>query len=127
VSQAISRCGLSDVAGVQVGSLSSSERRFVEIARCLAGSFRMLLLDEPSSGLDRGPTERLGRLMRAVVTEDDVGILLVEHDMSLVMSVCDYIYVMEFGNIIFEGEPAQVQNSEVVRTAYLGGMASVSD
>lgn len=120
-SRAIVRCGLEAVAGVQVGSLSSSQRRFVEIARCLAGSFSMLLLDEPSSGLDVAATERLGVILRTIVSEDGIGILLVEHDMSLVMSVCDYIYVTDFGTVIYEGEPSAVQKSEVVRAAYLGG------
>jgi ABC-type branched-subunit amino acid transport system ATPase component/branched-subunit amino acid ABC-type transport system permease component len=122
VSLAIARCGLTPLAGVQVGSLSSSQRRLVEIARCLAGSFRVLLLDEPSSGLDRVATERLGQILRSIADEDGLGILLVEHDMSLVMSICDYIYVMEFGTPIFEGEPAAVQSSDRVRAAYLGGV-----
>ena len=81
----------------------------------------MLLLDEPSSGLDRTATERLGEILQSIVSEYGVGILLVEHDMSLVMSVSDYIYVMDFGTLIYEGEPVAVQNSDVVRAAYLGG------
>ena len=118
--RALDRTGLTGLADVQVGSLSSSERRFVEIARCLAGPFSFLLLDEPSSGLDAPATERLGGVIRALVDEDNVGVLLVEHDMSLAMSICDEIYVMDFGGPIFFGTPHEVQESSVVRAAYLG-------
>ncbi len=118
--RAIRRCGLASVADSQVGALSSSERRFVEIARCLAGPYRMLLLDEPSSGLDAAATARLGELLRSVVTEDGLGLLLVEHDMSLVMSICDDIYVMDYGTLLFHGNATEVQGSAEVRAAYLG-------
>jgi ABC-type branched-subunit amino acid transport system ATPase component len=80
----------------------------------------VLLLDEPSSGLNRQETERFGRILRAVVEERDVAILLVEHDMELVMSACDVIYVMDFGRLIFKGTPVEVRRSDVVRSAYLG-------
>ncbi len=117
---ALTRCGLAGIADVQVGELSSAERRFVELARCLAGPFKAFLLDEPSSGLDTGATQRLGRLLRDLVEQDGVTILLVEHDMSLVMSVCDDIYVMDFGKLLMHGSPREVQASEAVRLSYLG-------
>jgi ABC-type branched-subunit amino acid transport system ATPase component len=81
----------------------------------------VLLLDEPSSGLDRVETERFGEILRRVVRERGVGIFLVEHDMSLVTEVCDYIYVLDFGRPIFEGTPAEVMASSLVQAAYLGG------
>jgi ABC-type branched-subunit amino acid transport system ATPase component len=104
----------------QAGTLSTGQRRLVELARCLAGSHQILLLDEPSSGLDRVETRDFGLLIRALVAEHGVGILLVEHDMSLVTKICDYIYVMDFGNLIFEGTPKEVVSSPVVQAAYLG-------
>lgn len=113
-------CGIDQLAELQAGGLSTGERRLVELARCLAGNFDMLLLDEPSSGLDRTETERFGQILQAVVETRGCGILLVEHDMSLVLNVCEHIYVLDFGRLIFEGTPPEVANSELVRSAYLG-------
>jgi ABC-type branched-subunit amino acid transport system ATPase component len=90
------------------------------LARCLAGDHRFLLLDEPSSGLDRTETRRFGTILNEVVRQRGVGILLVEHDMTLVTSVCHRIYVMDFGELIFEGTPRDVVSSSVVKAAYLG-------
>lgn len=118
--RAIERCQLAPTAYSTVADLSDSERRFVELARCAAGSFDVLLLDEPSSGLDPTATERLGCVVRSIADEDGVGVLLIEHDMSVVMSICDYIYVLDFGEIVFQGTPTEVQSSEIVRAAYLG-------
>jgi ABC-type branched-subunit amino acid transport system ATPase component len=118
--EAIALCGLSDIADQQVSSLSTGQRRLVELARCLAGPFSVLLLDEPSSGLDHRETEVFGQILKRVVAERGVGILLVEHDMALVMDVCDEIYVMDFGTRIFAGTPGEVRRSDVVRAAYLG-------
>jgi ABC-type branched-subunit amino acid transport system ATPase component/branched-subunit amino acid ABC-type transport system permease component len=117
---AMELCGITELADVQVGSLSTGQRRLVELARCLAGPFDVLLLDEVSSGLDTRESARLGRILQRVVHERGVGILLVEHDMGLVMDICQYIYVLDFGRPIFEGTPADVAGSHVVRAAYLG-------
>jgi ABC-type branched-subunit amino acid transport system ATPase component len=117
---AIALCGIDELAEVTAGSLSTGQRRLVELARCLAGPFRILLLDEPSSGLDRQETEHFGRILQRVVDERGVGILLVEHDMSLVMEICHHIYVLDFGVPIFEGSPAEVAASPLVQAAYLG-------
>jgi len=124
---AMSLCGINHLADVQAGSLSTGQRRLVELARCLAGQFDLLLLDEPSSGLDRDETERFGEILRSVVEARGCGILLVEHDMSLVMRVCSYIYVLDFGQMIFEGTPSQVSASDDVRAAYLGADAQALD
>jgi ABC-type branched-subunit amino acid transport system ATPase component/branched-subunit amino acid ABC-type transport system permease component len=113
-------CGLVGLEGAQAGALSTGQRRLVELARCLAGPFSVLLLDEPSSGLDHRETEVFGQILKRVVAERGVGILLVEHDMALVMDVCDEIYVMDFGTRIFAGTPGEVRRSDVVRAAYLG-------
>jgi len=121
---AIERCGLTDLAGREAGTLSTGQRRLVELARALAGRFSMLLLDEPSSGLDRSETEMFGEILTGVLAEREVGILLVEHDMALVMGVCRYLYVLDFGQLIFQGTPAEVQSSDEVRAAYLGTEAA---
>ena len=101
-------------------SLSTGQRRLVELARCLAGPFELLLLDEPSSGLDHAETQRFGQILKRVVAEREIGILLVEHDMSLVLDICQHIYVLDFGELIFQGSPAEVMNSPIVQAAYLG-------
>jgi ABC-type branched-subunit amino acid transport system ATPase component len=117
---AMELCGIAELADRQAGSLSTGHRRLVELARCLAGPFDVLLLDEPSSGLDHEETTRFGDILQRVVDERGVGILLVEHDMSLVMSVCQYVYVLDFGRLVFEGPADDVASSEIVRAAYLG-------
>jgi ABC-type branched-subunit amino acid transport system ATPase component len=120
VRQAIERCGLEAVADRISGDLSTGQGRLVELARVIAGGFPMLLLDEPSSGLDKTETLRFGVILRELAAELGRGILLVEHDMSLVLTVCDYVYVLDFGELIFEGTPQQVVASPEVRAAYLG-------
>jgi ABC-type branched-subunit amino acid transport system ATPase component len=92
----------------------------VELARCLAGPFGILLLDEPAAGLDRSETEAFGRVLRNLVAESGIGILIVEHDMSLVLSICDDILVLDFGVPIFRGTPDEVATSPEVQLAYLG-------
>jgi ABC-type branched-subunit amino acid transport system ATPase component len=81
----------------------------------------MLLMDEPSSGLDPTETEEFARILAQAAKDRGCGILLVEHDMSLVMKLCNYIYVLDFGQLIYEGTPKEVSSSELVRAAYLGG------
>ncbi len=120
VESAVELCRLREIAGAYAGSLSTGQRRLVELARCLAGPYRILLLDEPSSGLDQRESERFGAILERVVAERGVGILLVEHDMSLVMRVCSYLHVLDFGSHIFDGPPESVMASPVVRAAYLG-------
>jgi ABC-type branched-subunit amino acid transport system ATPase component len=118
--QAIELCAISGFADKPAGALSTGQRRLVELARCVAGPFHVLLLDEPSSGLDRVETERFGEILTRVVAERQVGILLIEHDMALVNRICDYIYVIDFGKPIYQGTASEVGASAVVRAAYLG-------
>jgi ABC-type branched-subunit amino acid transport system ATPase component len=118
--EAMAWCGISGLANTKAADLSTGQRRLVELARALAGPFSLLLLDEPSAGLDRQETAAFGQLLTRAVAERGCGILLVEHDMSLVMDICQYIYVMDFGRLIFEGTPDQIQSSELVQAAYLG-------
>jgi ABC-type branched-subunit amino acid transport system ATPase component len=118
--EALIRCGIEDLAAQRTADLSTGQRRLVELARAIAGGFRMLLLDEPSSGLDKAETTRFGEILVELVGDGDRGILVVEHDMALVMSICDYLFVLDFGQLVYQGTPAQVAASELVRAAYLG-------
>jgi ABC-type branched-subunit amino acid transport system ATPase component/branched-subunit amino acid ABC-type transport system permease component len=117
---ALALTGTTGLAELQVGLLPIGQRRLVELARVLAGPFDLLLLDEPSSGLDARETEAFGRVLQTVVRERGCGVLLVEHDMTLVRDICDDIYVLDFGSLIFEGTPVEMHESDVVRSAYLG-------
>jgi ABC-type branched-subunit amino acid transport system ATPase component/branched-subunit amino acid ABC-type transport system permease component len=119
-------CGIEELATRSAGSLSTGQRRLTELARCLGGPFDMLLLDEPSSGLDANETRAFAALLRRVVHERGVGILLVEHDMSLVMDICEHIMVLDFGKLLFEGNPSAVARSPVVQAAYLGSESAWS-
>lgn len=121
--EAIELTGVGPYVDAPVKSLSTGQRRLVELARVLTGPFDMILLDEPSSGLDHAETEQFGTILRHVVDVRGLGILLVEHDMSLVQQVCDRVYVLDFGRMLFEGTAAEMISSEVVRAAYLGSDA----
>jgi ABC-type branched-subunit amino acid transport system ATPase component len=117
---ALARCGIAGLAATTVGDLSTGHRRLVELARVMAGGFRFLLLDEPSSGLDVGETEAFGSILSAIVERDGIGILLVEHDMALVRSVCASISVLDFGRLVYEGSAEEALSADVVRAVYLG-------
>jgi ABC-type branched-subunit amino acid transport system ATPase component/branched-subunit amino acid ABC-type transport system permease component len=127
VDEALELTGTRRIADAQVGVLPIGQRRLVELACELAGPFDMLLLDEPSSGLNGHETEQFGQVLRTVARERGCGILLVEHDMTLVRETCDYVYVMDFGQLIFEGTAEEMQNSAQVRAAYLGGSGIAPD
>ena len=116
---ALELCGITAMADEAVGTLSTGQRRLVELARCLAGQFSVLLLDEPSSGLDAQETARFGEILRTVVDRRGVAILLIEHDMTLVNGICDQIYVLDSGKNLFQGTSAEVTASPLVRSAYL--------
>ncbi|MFN2536648.1 MAG: ABC transporter ATP-binding protein, partial [Mycobacteriales bacterium] len=118
--EALDRCGIADLALRRTADLSTGQRRLVELARAVAGGFRMLLLDEPSSGLDKSETKRFGEILGELVADGQRGILIVEHDMALVMGICSYLYVLDFGQLLFQGTPAEVGASPIVRAAYLG-------
>lgn len=115
----VERVGLGDIAERTAGDLPTGSARLVEIARALATKPRLLLLDEPASGLDEPETEHLGELLRSLASEG-LGILLVEHDVGLVMHVCDSIYVLDLGVIIAHGSPHEIKENPLVLSAYLG-------
>jgi ABC-type branched-subunit amino acid transport system ATPase component/branched-subunit amino acid ABC-type transport system permease component len=120
---ALTMVGIDSMAETPVHRLSTGQRRLVDLARCLSGGCSVLLLDEPSSGLDERETERLGIALEHLAGERGVGILLVEHDLPLVLSLCTTIYVLDFGELLFAGTPVEVIESPTVRAAYLGDSA----
>jgi branched-chain amino acid transport system ATP-binding protein len=115
----LARIGLSDVAEFMVGVLPTGTARLVELARALATNPRVLLLDEPSSGLNEEETDEMATILRELV-KDGLAVLLVEHDMAFVMGTCEHIFVLDFGQIIAVGSPLQVQGDAKVQAAYLG-------
>jgi ABC-type branched-subunit amino acid transport system ATPase component len=127
VDHSLALTGIEHLRERQVALLTTGERRLVELARSLAGPFDVVLLDEPSSGLDASETEQFGAVLAHVVAEQGIGLLLVEHDMALVMEVCQHIYVVDFGQLIFEGAPDEVRASETVQAAYLGTEATAHE
>jgi ABC-type branched-subunit amino acid transport system ATPase component len=115
----LERVGLQEVAEDRVDRLPTGTARLVELGRALATQPRVLLLDEPSAGLNESETATLGELLREVAGSG-LGVLLVEHDMSFVMGTCERIHVLDFGRIISVGTPTGVQADDSVRAAYLG-------
>jgi branched-chain amino acid transport system ATP-binding protein len=115
----VERVGLSEVASAQADTLPTGLARLVELGRALATEPRVLLLDEPSSGLDHTETAALGSLLEELASEG-MAVLLVEHDVELVMRVCSQVHVLDFGQVIAVGSPAEVQANQAVQLAYLG-------
>jgi ABC-type branched-subunit amino acid transport system ATPase component/branched-subunit amino acid ABC-type transport system permease component len=120
VVSAIKEFGLEDDLHRQVEDLSYGKRRLLAIARAVAMEPQVLLLDEPAAGLGDIETAELAHLVRRLASEWGMAVLLVEHDMNFVMSVCDHIVVLDFGHLISEGSPQEVRNDPAVVAAYLG-------
>ena len=115
----LDRFGLSAMADRMPSELSHGQRKLVGVARALAAEPKLVLVDEPAAGLDSRESEELGATLRAVV-DDGTAMLLIDHDMGLVLTVCDYIYVIDSGALIAEGTPNEIRNDPRVVAAYLG-------
>ncbi len=115
----LERVGVPGAPDAPAASLPTGSARLVELARALAIDPGVLLLDEPCSGLDDHETAALGKLLGELASEGRA-VLLVEHDMDLVLQICDLVYVLDFGEIIASGTPDQVRNDPAVQSAYLG-------
>ncbi|MEI5993005.1 ABC transporter ATP-binding protein [Candidatus Enterococcus mansonii] len=113
--------GLEDKAQTLAKNLPYGEQRRLEIVRALATQPKILFLDEPAAGMNPQETADLTKLIRKIQKEFQITIVLIEHDMSLVMDVCQRIYVLEYGRIIAEGKPEAIKNDSRVIEAYLGG------
>lgn len=112
---------LQDKAGNLARNLPYGEQRRLEIVRALATKPKILFLDEPAAGMNPQETAALTLLIRKIQEEFQITILLIEHDMSLVMDVCERIYVLEYGRVLAEGDPEEIKNNPEVIKAYLGG------
>ena len=112
--------GLADVAHVKAGSLPYGVQRRLEIARALATDPAIILLDEPAAGMNPSETEELMHQIRRIRDTFQIAIFLIEHDMNLVMNVCEGIVVVNYGRVIAKGTPEQIKNNPAVIEAYLG-------
>jgi branched-chain amino acid transport system ATP-binding protein len=113
-------CGLLDIRDVPAGRLSIGRARMVELGRAIADPPRLLLLDEPTSGLEEHEAENLATIVRELRSSTSCSVLLVEHDVAFVMSLCDRVTVLNLGEVIAGGTPAEVTADPLVRSAYLG-------
>ncbi|HWE55868.1 MAG TPA: ABC transporter ATP-binding protein [Acidimicrobiales bacterium] len=110
---------ISHLADQRADTLATGQARLTELARALASEPRLLLLDEPGSGLDSAESEGFGDLLQQLAAEG-YGVLMVEHDMELVMKVCTRIHVLDFGRMIADGSPEDIRRNPQVQAAYLG-------
>ena len=118
--QLLDLVGLPHLESARAGDLSMGHSRLLELARALATRPKLLLLDEPSSGLNDEESHRLAELLRSLREAEGLSVLVVEHDMDFVLGLSDTVYVLDFGRLIAKGTPKQIQRDRTVRAAYLG-------
>ena len=111
---------MAEMANVISGNLSYGQQRKLEIARALATNPKLLLLDEPAAGMNPNETKELMNTISFIRNKFNIAILLIEHDMDLVMGICERLYVLNFGKVIASGLPDEIQNNKEVIAAYLG-------
>jgi branched-chain amino acid transport system ATP-binding protein len=122
VDYALDVLDLADLGSRMPNELSQGQRKLVSAARALAARPKLVCMDEPAAGLDTAESQALGARLRRII-DAGITILLVDHDMGLVLTVCDYLYVIEFGVVIAQGSPTQIRNDARVIEAYLGQSA----
>jgi branched-chain amino acid transport system ATP-binding protein len=122
--QVIAACGLGDVADIPVSELPYGLQKSVELARALAGRPKLLLLDEPAAGMNPEESRRIAATVRGLRDRQGITVLLIEHDMRVVMTVCDRVVVLDHGEKIGEGSPAEIRRAPAVIKAYLGDEAA---
>jgi branched-chain amino acid transport system ATP-binding protein len=120
--EALAILGISQTRDQLPTDLSHGQRKLVGVARSIAAGPKLLLLDEPAAGLDTNESQLLGRQLRGLLNSD-ITLFLIDHDMGLVLNVCTYLYVLDFGKVIAEGTPAQIRANPTVIAAYLGASA----
>ncbi len=125
VDEALALLGLEQIADLMPDELAQGQRKLVGVARALVAGPRVICMDEPAAGLDTAEREELGRRLRQVA-DAGTSILLVDHDMGLVLSISDYVVVLEFGRVIAQGPPGVVRRDQQVIAAYLGSAAGTA-
>jgi branched-chain amino acid transport system ATP-binding protein len=113
-------CGLGPVLGAPCGDLPYGTQRMVEVARAIILDPEVLLVDEPAAGMDSDESVYFGQLLGRIARERGMSVLIIEHDVAMVLSLCDRIYVLNFGSLLAEGTPAEIRANAEVRAAYLG-------
>ena len=126
IDAALELVGVPGVADQRPGELTLGQQKLVGVARALVGGSKVVLLDEPAAGLDTHESQDFGRHLRRIATAG-AGVLLIDHDMSLVLDTCSRLYVLDFGVVIADGEPGRIREDPRVIAAYLGTARTDAD